>query len=118
MSYEPCYTKKNVQTADGTLLKVTGISNIRVALIGLLTHVLHVPKLSVSLRPFQKIAKMDEYKIIFDDVDAFLCNKFQGWRIGLAEVLYGLYYLSHTTLSPQRETKFKITMVTNTYTKD
>ena len=82
VSYEPWYTNKNVQTADGTLLRVARIGSIRMAPIGLLTLVLHVPKLFVSLLSVQKIAKMDEYQIIFDDVDAFLCHKVQGWRIG------------------------------------
>ena len=72
----------------------------------------------MSLLSVKKISKMDEYKIIFDDVDVFLCNKVQGWRIRLAKVQCGLYYLSHTTLSPHGETKFKIATVNNTYTKN
>ena len=61
VSYEPWCTNKNVQIADGTLLRVAGISSIQIAPIGLLTHVLHVPKLFASLLSVQKIAKMDEY---------------------------------------------------------
>ena len=77
VSYEPCYTYKNVQTIDDTLLRVVGIGSIRIAPIWFITHVLNVPKLFVSFLSIQKIAKMDEYKIIFDDVDAFLYNKVQ-----------------------------------------
>ena len=31
VSYEPCYTDKNVQTIDGTLLRVVGIGSIQIA---------------------------------------------------------------------------------------
>ena len=41
------------------------------ARIGLLTSVLHVSKLFVSLISVQKVAKMNEYQILFDDVNTF-----------------------------------------------
>ena len=45
ISYEPCGPNKRVQVADDTLLRVAGIGSIRIEPIGLLTQVLHVPKL-------------------------------------------------------------------------
>ena len=86
VSYEPCVIGKNVQTADGTLLKVSGVGSMYVEPIGLLSRVLHVPKLFVNLVSVQRIAKMDDFRIIFEDTDVILCNKVHGWRIGLAKV--------------------------------
>ena len=74
LSYESCITEKKVQTADVTLLKVIGISSMYVEPIGLLLRVLHVPKFFVSLVSIQRIAKMREYGILFDDTDVVLCN--------------------------------------------
>ena len=60
-SYESSTTRQNVQTADGTLLEVAGISSIHVEPIGLLSRVLHVPKLFISLLSVQRIAKLGEF---------------------------------------------------------
>ena len=65
--------------------------------IGLLSRVLHVPKLFVNLVSVQRIAKMDNFRIIFEDTDAILCNKVHGWKIGLAKVWQGLYHLPSTS---------------------
>ena len=46
------------------LLREAGIGSVKLHPIGLLTHVLHLPKLIVSLISVQKIAKMNEYMII------------------------------------------------------
>ena len=92
-SYEPVAPGKHVQTADGTLLPVIGIGVINLQPIGLITHVLHVPKLFVSLVSIQRLAKLKNYSILFDDLDAYLCSKVQGSRIGLAKIKQGLYYL-------------------------
>ena len=54
--------------------------------IGLLSRVLCVPKLFVSLVSVQRIAKLREYGISFDDTDVVLCNKVNGWKIVLAKV--------------------------------
>ena len=54
VSYEPCLVDKPVQIADGTLLKVAGIESTRLAQIGLLKNVLHVPKLILRLIYAQK----------------------------------------------------------------
>ena len=69
------------------LLKVTGIGSMHVEPIGLLSRVLHVPKLFVSLVSVQRIAKLREYEILFHESDVLLCNKVNGWKIGLAKVL-------------------------------
>ena len=61
--------------------------------MGLITHVLHVPKLFVSLVSIQRLAKLTDYSILFDDLDAYLCSKVNGSRIGLAKIRHGLYYL-------------------------
>ena len=54
---------------------------------------LHVPKLFVSLVSVQKLAGLKNYNILFDDLDAYLCSKVHGSRIGLAKVKKGIYYL-------------------------
>ena len=76
-SYEPISPGKHVQTADGTLLPVAGLGTMHIQPIGLLTHVLHVPKLFVNLISVQRLAKLTEYRIFFDDLDAYLCHKVQ-----------------------------------------
>ena len=85
-SYEPIAPGKHVQTADGTLLPVAGLGTMEIPPIGLITHVLHVPKLFVNLISVQKLAKLTEYQIIFDDIDAYLFHKVQKSRIGLARI--------------------------------
>ena len=92
-SYETIAQGKHVQTADGTLLPVVDIGQMNIQPIGKITNVLHVPKLCVSLISVQRIAKMKDYNILFDDIDAYLCHKVHGWKTGLAKVQQGLYYL-------------------------
>ena len=92
-SYESVASGKSVQTADGTLLPVAGIGAINLKPIGHITYVLHVPKLFVSLVSVQKLASLKNYNILFYDLDAYLCSKVHGSRIGLAKVKKGLYYL-------------------------
>ena len=92
-SYEKLTPGKHVQTADGTLLPVVGIGKMSISHIGKIDNVLHVPKLFVSLISVQRLAKLKEYSILFDDIDAYLCHKVDGWKIGLAKVRQGLYYL-------------------------
>ena len=75
--------------------------------IGLLTLILHVLKLFVSLISVQKIIKLNEYQIIFNDVDAFLCNKDHRRKIGQS-----------TPMSTRREADFKVTTVTSTSAKE
>ena len=83
-SYTPYPKNKNVQTVDGTLLVVSGIGILNLDPIGKLEHVLHVPQLFVSLVLVQKLASVQLYKIEFDSLNAFLCDKVQRWKIGLA----------------------------------
>ena len=94
ISYSPCPNNRKVQTADGTPLMVLGIGVILLELIKKLEHVLHVSQLFISLISVQKVTSLYPYKIEFDGLNAFLCNKVQGWKTGLAEVRQGLYYLS------------------------
>ena len=96
MSYDKIAPGRHVQTADGSLLKVMGIGTINVKPIGNIINVLHVPKLFVNLISVQRLAKMQEYNILFDNMDAYLCHKAHRWRIGLAKVQNGLYYLPRT----------------------
>ena len=100
-SYNPCPNNRKVQTADGTLLTVLGIGVISLEPIGRLEHVLHVPQLFISLISVQKVASLYPYKIEFDGLNAFLCNKVQMWKIGLADVRQGLYYLSTNRRPPE-----------------
>ena len=71
-SYIPCPNNLRVQTIDGTLLIVEGIRTINLHPIGKLEHVLHVPKLFISLVSVQRIASLIPYKIEFDGINAFL----------------------------------------------
>ena len=73
-TYEKIAPGKHVQTADGTLLPVIGFGSMTVQPIGIIFNVLHVPKLFINLILVQKLAKMREYNILFDDVDAYLCH--------------------------------------------
>ena len=74
--------------------------------IGKITNVLHVPKLCVSLISVQRIAKMKDYNILFDDIDAYLCHKVHGWKTGLAKVQQGLYYLPRSWKNPLKTAVF------------
>ena len=67
-SYGTIAPGKHVQTADGTLLPVDGIGTVHIQSIGLLTHVLQVPKLFVNLISVQRLAKLTDYRIVFDDL--------------------------------------------------
>ena len=82
ISYEPCVLDKMDQTADGTLHQVAGIGSVKLEPIGLLTQVLYVPKLLISLVSFQKLAKMSEYRITFDNFDVFWYKRFSTERLG------------------------------------
>ena len=93
LSYETIAPGKHVQIADGTLLQVVGIGHMNIQPIGKITNVLHVPKLCVSLIFVQRLAKMKDYNILFDDIDAYLCHKVHGWKTRLPKVQQGLYYL-------------------------
>ena len=93
-SYSPCPNNRKVQIVDGTLLTILGIEVILLEPIGKLEHVLHIPQLFISAIFVQKLASLYPYKIEFDGLNAFLCNKVQRWKTGLAEVRQGLYYLS------------------------
>ena len=92
-SYETLAPGKNVQTADGTLLPVVGVGTMKMQPIGTITNVLHVPNLFINLISVQKVASLRAYSILFDDIDAYLCHKELGWKIGLAKVQRGLYYI-------------------------
>ena len=93
-SYSLCPNNRKVQIVDGTLLIVLGIVVISLEPIGKLEHVIHLSQLFISLISVQKVASIYPYKFEFDELNAFLCNKVQRWKTGLAEVCQGLYYLS------------------------
>ena len=92
-SYESMTPERHVQKVDGTLLSVVGIGTLNVLLLGKIYNVLHVPKLFVSLVSVQRLAKIKAYNILFYVIHAYLCNKVDGWKIRLAKVQKGLYYL-------------------------
>ena len=71
-SYEKLTPGRYVHTADGTLLLVVGIGKMSIFHIGKVANVLHVPQLFVSLISVQRLAKIKEYSILFDDIDAYL----------------------------------------------
>ena len=99
-SYSPYPNNRKVQTDDGTLLTVLGIGVISLEPIRKLEHVLHVLQLFISPISVQKVASLYPYKIEFDGLYAFLCNKVQRWKTRVAKVCQGLYYLS-TNRHPQ-----------------
>ena len=80
MSNDPCMSDRGVHIVDGTL-RVASISNKNIKSLGILLHVLHVPRLFVNLISVKRLAKLDEYGIICDDLDAFLSNNVHGWKI-------------------------------------
>ena len=107
------HRKKNVQTVDGTLLKLAAIDSLHVEPIGLLLRVLHVPIFFVSLMSVKRIAKLRKYEISFDNTNVFLYNKLNGWNIGLAKVQHSLYYLSKPIQGARRPSTAQITAVTS-----
>ena len=80
-TYDKIAPGKNVQTADGTLLSVIRIGSMKVQPIGTIFNVLHVPKLFINLISVKTLAKMREYNILFDNVDAYLCHKVLSGRL-------------------------------------
>ena len=106
ISYRPCPNTLKFQTADGTLLTVAGIGTVNLHPIGTVEHVLYVPNLCISLVSVQRIASLSSYKIEFDGINAFLCDKVQGLKTGLARIHGGLYYLPscRDTQKPSRST--------------
>ena len=115
VKYEACITKQHVQTADGTVLPVDGVGSIQLAPIGYSHDCYMSPKSFLSLVSVQRIAKLDEYKILFDDFDTFLCNKVHEWKIGLGRVYHRLYHLPCSSLQYGRGSDFKTaTVVTAT----
>ena len=69
LSYEPCITRQNLQNANGTTLAVDRIGSMHVERISLLSRALHIPRLFFSLVSTHKIAKLEEYGIIFVDTN-------------------------------------------------
>ena len=110
-SYETLAPGKNVQTAGGTLLPVAGVGSMKMQPIGTITNVLHVPNLFINLISVQKVASLRAYNILFDDIDAYLCHKELGWKIGLAKVQNGLYYLPCQSSGGSMETELKVAEV-------
>ena len=92
-SYIPCPNTLKVQTTDDTLLTVVGIGTVNLHSIGNIEHVLYVLNLCISLVSVQRIASLIPYKIEFDGINAFLCDKVQGLETGLARIHASLYYL-------------------------
>ena len=85
-SYEKLAPGKNVRTTDGTLLHVVGFGSMKMQPIGTITKVFHVPNLFINLISVQRVASLRAYNILFDDIDAYLCHKEFGWKIGLADM--------------------------------
>ena len=110
-SYEILAPGKNVQTVDGTLLPVVGFGSMKMQPIGTIINVLNVPKLFINLISIQRLASLREYNILFDDVDAYLCHKELRWKIGLAKVQHGLYYLPCQSSRRIMETEPKVAAV-------
>ena len=115
MRFNPIDKGRYVKTADGTLLPVMGIGTIKLDPIGLLTQVLYIPKLFVSLVSVQRLAKNKEYNILFDDLNAFLCNKVLGWRIGLARVQQGLYFLPWVASREGRKVEHQVVAISSNF---
>ena len=65
----------------------------------------------MNLVSTQRIAKTDEYRIIFDDLEVILYNKVHEWKIGYAKVHDGLYYLHDTHEGTIMEVENKVTIV-------
>ena len=115
MIFTPLDKGRHVKTADGTLLPVEGIGTIRFGPIGLLTQVLYIPRLFVSLVSVQRLAKNKEHIVLFYGLSAFLCNKVHGWKIGLARLQQGLYFLPWEASKDGREVEHKVTALTSVF---
>ena len=57
---------------------------------------------------------MREYNVLLDDIDAYLCHKVLGWRIGLAKFQQGLYYLPWTDFSKWQGDVYKVAILRTT----
>ena len=115
MIFNPIDKGRYVKTADGTLLPVMGIGTIKLDPIGLLTQVLYIPKLFVSLVSVQRLAKNKEYNILLDGLNAFLCNKVLGWRIGLARVQQGLYFQPWVASMEGRKVEHQVVAISSNF---
>ena len=76
---------------------MSGVGKVNIDSLDTLDDVLHIPKLGINLISVQKISKMPNYSIFFDDDDAFLINKLSSQKIGLAKVVKGLYQLQESS---------------------
>ena len=94
-SYVLCSSNRKVQTTNGSLLKVAGIGEIKLDPIGIIKDVLNFPKLCISLVSEQKLAKILEIAIYFDEDYSFLPNKVSKQRIGLSNIGKGLYIMNN-----------------------
>ena len=86
-----------------------GISSVNLKPQGTLHHVLYVSRLFLNLVSIQRLTKLDEYRIIFDDVDAFLLKKVHRWRIGLANIYIMVFTTCwmHTRAHEARQTTLR-----------
>ena len=79
------------------MLTVVGVGKVNIDILDTIDEVLHIPKLCINLVSVQKIAKLPNYSILFDDDDAFLINKSLSQKIGLAKVVKDLYQLQESS---------------------
>ena len=113
--FTPLDKGRHVKTTDGTLLPVEGIGTIRFGPIGLLAQALYIPRLFVSLVSVQRLAKNKEHTVLFDGLSVFLCNKVHGWKIGLARLQQGLYFLPWEASKDGREVEHKVTAFSSVF---
>ena len=73
------------------MLTVAGIGTVKIDIFGILEDVLHIPKLCINLISVQKLAKLPEYSIVFENNECFLINKWSNQKTRLARIIKGLY---------------------------
>ncbi|CAA7388774.1 unnamed protein product [Spirodela intermedia] len=93
LTYTLCSNDWKVFTTDGTLLTVTGIGDLTLEPLGILTKVLHVSKLFTNLISVKSLVKNTSYHAFFDEDLCVFLDKVQKQRIGVARVRGGLYIL-------------------------
>ena len=66
-TYSPCPSNRKIVTADGSLITVAGLGDVKITPLVTLKNVLHVPKLSTNLVSIQKLTKDLCCNVIFDN---------------------------------------------------
>lgn len=104
-TYSPRPSSKKIATAEGSLVTVAGIGNVKINPSMKLKNVHHVPKLSTNLISVKKLCKDLLCKVIFDTDNCIFQEKDSGRTIGSAKERDDLYYLEESNGSDTFKSK-------------